>query len=35
MEARNNAIADKNDLLVSLDPEIAAIFQNSNSISGK
>jgi hypothetical protein len=35
MEARNNAIADKNDLMVDLDPDIASIFQNSNSISGK
>ena len=35
MEARNTEKADKGDLNCTLDPDIAAIFKNSNSISGK
>ena len=33
--ARNEKVVDDKDMNINLDPEIAAIFQASNAVSGK
>ena len=35
IQARNEKVQEKNDMMVDLDPQIAKIFANSSAISGR
>ena len=35
VEARNQKVAEEGDMMIELDPEIAAIYRASNAVSGK